>query len=47
MMLKVKKLYEDSIIPTRGSAGAAGYDLCAYEQEGGWHEIRPGEASRF
>jgi dUTP pyrophosphatase len=30
MEIKIKKLYEDSIIPTRGSDYAAGYDLYAY-----------------
>jgi dUTP pyrophosphatase len=30
MEIKIKKLYEDSIIPTRGSEYAAGYDLYAY-----------------
>lgn len=29
--IKIKKLYEDSIIPTRGSEYAAGYDLYAHE----------------
>lgn len=32
MEIKVKKLYEDSILPTRGSEYAAGYDV--YAQEG-------------
>ena len=30
MEIKIKKLYEDAIIPTRGSYYAAGYDLYAY-----------------
>ena len=30
MELNIKKLYEDAIIPTRGSEGAAGLDLYAY-----------------
>ena len=30
MDLKYKKLYEDTIIPTQGSAAAAGYDLYAH-----------------
>ena len=30
MEIKIKKLYEDSIIPTRGSDDAAGYDLYAH-----------------
>ena len=31
MEIKIKKLYEDSVIPTRGSDYAAGYDLYAYQ----------------
>ena len=31
MEIKIKKLYEDSVIPTRGSEYAAGYDLYAHE----------------
>lgn len=31
MEIKIKRLYENSIIPTRGSEYAAGYDLYAYE----------------
>lgn len=31
MEIKIKKLHEDSIIPTRGSEYAAGYDLYAHE----------------
>lgn len=31
MEIKIKKLYEDSEIPTRGSEYAAGYDLYAHE----------------
>lgn len=31
MEIKIKKLYEDSQIPTRGSEYAAGYDLYAHE----------------
>lgn len=30
MNINIKKLYEDSIIPTRGSLDAAGYDLYAH-----------------
>jgi dUTP pyrophosphatase len=29
-MLRIKLLYTDSKVPTRGSAGAAGYDVCSY-----------------
>lgn len=43
----IKVSAECDEIPRRATQGSAGYDLCAYEQEGGWHEIRPGEASRF
>lgn len=32
MEIKIKKLYEDATIPTRGSYYAAGYDLYAYIQ---------------
>ena len=31
MEIKIKRLYKDSIIPTRGSEYAAGYDLYAHE----------------
>lgn len=31
MEVKIKKLYEDSTLPTRGSEYAAGYDLYAHE----------------
>jgi len=31
MSVKIKKLRPDAIIPTRGSAGAAGYDIYAVE----------------
>lgn len=34
MTIKVKKLYEDAILPTKGSQYAAGYDLYAYIPEG-------------
>ena len=30
MEIKIKKLYDDAIIPTRGSYHAAGYDLYAH-----------------
>jgi dUTP pyrophosphatase len=32
-MLKIKKLHSDSIVPTLGSSGAAGFDLYAYEED--------------
>lgn len=32
MEIKIKKLYKDSIIPTRGSEEAAGYDIYAHLQ---------------
>ena len=40
--MKVKKLYEDAIIPTKGSKYSAGYDLYAHIDEPGVIEIRPG-----
>lgn len=42
MEIKVKKIYDDVIIPTRGSEQAAGYDL--YAHLGGYDEceINPG-----
>jgi dUTP pyrophosphatase len=38
MVLKVKRLAPDAILPARGSAGAVGYDLYASES----HVILPG-----
>ena len=38
--VSVKKLYEDAILPTRGSHAAAGWDLYAYIPEGSI-EINP------
>lgn len=45
MDIKIKKIYEDSKIPTRGSEYAAGFDLYAYipESEGGMIKIPPHE----
>lgn len=49
MELKIKKLNKDSILPTRGSEYAAGYDLYAYikvrDDEGEYNsiEIKPHE----
>lgn len=45
--LRIKKLNEDSLVPYRGSNGAAGYDLFAYSAEGykddeQWF-VKPGE----
>ena len=34
MEVKIKKLYEDSITPTKGSEKAAGYDLYAHLDSG-------------
>lgn len=31
MEVKIKKVFEDAVVPTRGSAQAAGYDLYAYK----------------
>lgn len=39
--MKIKKLYEDSILPTRGSAEAAGYDLYARLRENETLQIPP------
>lgn len=45
--LKIKKLNEDSLVPYRGSNGAAGYDLFAYSAEGYKDDkqwlVKPGE----
>lgn len=41
--IKIKKLHEDSVIPTRGSEEAAGYDLYAYIEDNGLFEIKPFE----
>lgn len=43
MEIKIKKLYEDSIIPTRGSEYAAGYDLYAHEGA----TIKPHETAKI
>lgn len=45
MEIKIKRLYEDSKIPTRGSKYAAGYDLYAHipEEDGGMIKIPPHE----
>lgn len=32
--MKIKKLFEDTILPTKGSSEAAGYDLYAHIPEG-------------
>lgn len=47
MEIKIKKLYDDVITPTRGSDQAAGYDLCAYL--GGFDEceIKPGTTMKI
>jgi len=36
MQIQIKKLREGAILPTRGSACAAGYDLYAYGEEDGY-----------
>lgn len=42
MEVKIKKLYEDAVIPTHGSEYAAGYDLYAYiKNESGVIQIAP------
>lgn len=43
MEIKIKKLYEDSVIPTRGSEYAAGYDLYAHEGA----TIKPHETAKM
>ncbi len=43
MNIKIKKIYEDAVIPTRGSEYAAGYDLYAYIGEGNLVAIKPHE----
>jgi dUTP pyrophosphatase len=42
MNINIKKLHEDSIIPTKGTNESAGYDLYAY-LESDKIEIKPGE----
>lgn len=42
MKINIKKLYENTIIPTRGSDEAAGYDLYAHLEESKI-ELNPGE----
>ena len=41
--MNIKKLSENAIIPTKGSKGAAGYDLYSIES----HELKPGESKSF
>jgi dUTP pyrophosphatase len=43
MEIKIKKLHDDSKIPTKGSEYAAGYDLYAYIEDNGMFEIKPFE----
>ena len=43
MEIKIKRLYEDSIIPTRGSEYAAGYDLYAHDGA----TIKPHETAKI
>ena len=43
MVIKIKKLVEEAIIPPRGSKDAAGYDLCALEG----HLLKPGDRFVF
>lgn len=42
MEINIKKLYDDAIIPTRGTAESAGYDLYAYLNEEKI-DLKPGE----
>lgn len=47
MEIKIKKLYEDSVIPTRGSEYAAGYDLYAHLGEYDAIHIKPHETAKI
>ena len=47
MEIKIKKLYEDSVIPTRGSEYAAGYDLYAHLGEYDAIHILPHETKKI
>lgn len=47
MEIKIKKLYKDSVIPTRGSEYAAGYDLYAYLGEWDAIHIKPHETAKI
>lgn len=51
MKVKIKKLYEDAILPSRESDSAAGYDLYAYcdpsEQEEPIAEMKPHETIKI
>lgn len=47
MEIKIKKLYEDSVIPTRGSEYAAGYDLYAHLGEYDAIHIKPHETVKI
>lgn len=41
--MKIKKLSDKAVIPTKGSSGAAGYDLYTTES----YELKPGERKAF
>lgn len=41
--MKIKKLSDKAVIPSKGSAGAAGYDLYTTES----YELKPGERKAF
>ena len=43
MKIQLKKLSENAIVPTRGSSGAAGYDLYSTED----YILKPGERKLF
>lgn len=45
MKIKIKKLRDNAVIPTRGSAGSAGYDLCACLENN--ILIAPGEVKKI
>lgn len=46
LVLKVKRMHEDAVVPTRGSVGSVGYDLYALDDysinPGGKNQIRTG-----
>lgn len=46
MEVKIKKIYEDVLTPTRGTTSSAGYDLYAYLEEDKV-TLKPGETFMF
>ena len=47
MKVRIRKLNDNAIVPTRGSAGAAGYDLYACIGETNITPIEPGETVKI